>query len=347
MTAAEGVPIEVASPGASCGEAPSEAAGEASRGDRVAHQRERARGEVVGFFALYDSCFLTPQSCAVLVRAWHALSSLEAAILDVAPSDEADFVACLRRGDCQALAGGLREVPGAFVAAVLAGARGNPGDDAALPSARDFARHRRVLVRALTDLEGQVRRRFPALGERRRQRVRTGILGAALFALAALALASAVYRPRWRVAYFSNPDLSGEPERTGRTLTPSTNWGPDGPAGLPTNDFSARFETCLSLARPETITFVVGSDDGSRLYVGDRALIDLWSDHGYVTLEQTVPLPAGTHRLRLDYYDRTGDARLSFAAHIASSGAAIDTSLRPPLPADAGCAPGRGPAAGP
>lgn len=60
--------------------------------------------------------------------------------------------------------------------------------------------------------------------------------------------------------------------------------------------------------------FVLGSDDGSRLYIGGTLYIDAWSDHPYQEKFIDVNLTGGNYyNLQIDYYERGNDARVSFS----------------------------------
>jgi hypothetical protein len=62
------------------------------------------------------------------------------------------------------------------------------------------------------------------------------------------------------------------------------------------------------------VSFTLGSDDGSLLYLDDTLIIDLWWDHYYTEKSTTIYLNPGIHTLTLYYYDRTGYAKVSFYA---------------------------------
>jgi hypothetical protein len=62
--------------------------------------------------------------------------------------------------------------------------------------------------------------------------------------------------------------------------------------------------------------FTLGVDNGARLWVDDRLLIDQWQDPQIATFQADVTLSQGYHQVRLEYYDGGGSAavRLSWAA---------------------------------
>ena len=293
---------------------------------RVAQVREAARAEIEVFLAAHEVSSLPAPKCAALVRAWSALASMESLVQGDRQSDgAAGAPARVAR-----VAGVLAEVPDDFVASVLAGAQSLPGDPVAAPSERQFDGQRRLLLREFTRLNRRGKRSSPGAGLPWRGWRRTGIVALAL-ALASVSVGFALYRPRWRASYYANEALSGEPSVVTRTLEADHYWGYGGPGlAMPTDHFSARFETCLALDRPATVVFTVGSDDGSRLFVDEHAVIDAWSAQRYTEHAQPVALDAGVHALRLEYYEREGQARLTFAGRIESSGADITEMLRLP-----------------
>lgn len=62
-----------------------------------------------------------------------------------------------------------------------------------------------------------------------------------------------------------------------------------------------------------TYGFTVGSDDGIRLWIDDTLVIDQWGDDSYRRRSsRNIFGASGWHRLRIDYYENSGDARASF-----------------------------------
>lgn len=76
--------------------------------------------------------------------------------------------------------------------------------------------------------------------------------------------------------------------------------------------FSVRWAGWLTLPAATTVTWFLASDDGSRLYVNDALVIDHWGVHSQEEKHAVTKLPAGTHKLTVDYYENTGWA----AAHL-------------------------------
>jgi hypothetical protein len=116
--------------------------------------------------------------------------------------------------------------------------------------------------------------------------------------------------PDWKGQYWSNPNLRGEPTLVRNdhdpngTLGIDAKWGQDSPgAGVPEDDFSARWTRALRL-QEGTYRFYVQVDDGTRLWVDNRLVIDAWYDHSLHELTADVVLQSGEHQIRLEYYDR-------------------------------------------
>jgi hypothetical protein len=116
--------------------------------------------------------------------------------------------------------------------------------------------------------------------------------------------------PDWRGEYWSNPYLSGNPTLVRNDVTLDFNWRQNAPAaGLPSNDFSARWTRKVNFDA-DTYRFHVLVDDGARLWVDDRLYIDSWRDGVARELTADVPLARGQHSLRLEFYERGDNARI-------------------------------------
>ncbi len=115
--------------------------------------------------------------------------------------------------------------------------------------------------------------------------------------------------PDWKGEYFNNIQLSGSPVLTRNDKSIDFNWGAGAPAaGLPADNFSVRWTRQLAFSAGN-YRFTVQVDDGVRFWVDDRLLIDQWHD-GYGDYSVDLYLTEGTHRLRLEMYERTGGAMI-------------------------------------
>ncbi|MEJ2704505.1 MAG: PA14 domain-containing protein [Sedimentisphaerales bacterium] len=89
------------------------------------------------------------------------------------------------------------------------------------------------------------------------------------------------------------------------------NWGdPGSPDPLvPVDQFSARWTGEVEAGFTETYTFYTASDDGVRLWIDGRQLVDNWTDHASTENSGTIDLVAGnTYSLVMEYYENGGGA---------------------------------------
>lgn len=126
----------------------------------------------------------------------------------------------------------------------------------------------------------------------------------------------------WQAQYFNNRTLSGSPALERGESGVNQDWGGGSPAPGVVNqdDFSVRWTRTRSFDG-DTYRFSATSDDGIRVWVDDRLVIDQWYDHGVRTFTADVSLTAGTHTVKVEYYE----AALSAVARLTiekASGAA-------------------------
>lgn len=116
----------------------------------------------------------------------------------------------------------------------------------------------------------------------------------------------------FRASYWNNPDLSGTPVLSQTVSAPlDLNWGLGSPGtGVAADSFSAKFEGDFTFAA-DTYRFTSVVDDGMRLYIDDVIVKDAWFDQAASTYFADITLTQGTHRVRLEYYDRNQDAQIS------------------------------------
>ena len=88
--------------------------------------------------------------------------------------------------------------------------------------------------------------------------------------------------------------------------------------GLPADHFSARWTGEFRPVRSERAIFTVSGDDGYRLFVDGREVLEHWSDHGVSTKTATLDVEAGRrYAIRLEFYDniRTAEVKLQYAGY--------------------------------
>jgi glucose/arabinose dehydrogenase/PKD repeat protein len=108
--------------------------------------------------------------------------------------------------------------------------------------------------------------------------------------------------------YFNNLALTGTPTFTRCETAIAYNWGAGGPgAGVATDNFSVLWTGRFPFPAGRT-TFTATADDGIRVWVDGTPIIDAWRDQSATTYRQARTLAAGDHEVRVEYYERAGDA---------------------------------------
>ena len=115
--------------------------------------------------------------------------------------------------------------------------------------------------------------------------------------------------------YFANRDLQGTPilHRVDRTI--DFPWYEDSPVpGIAGNTaFSARWQGTITAPATADYIFAVSSDDGSRVFLDDRKIIDNWTEQSVTHKETVVHLAQGqTCRLRVEYFNAKWIAVMRF-----------------------------------
>lgn len=114
----------------------------------------------------------------------------------------------------------------------------------------------------------------------------------------------------WRGEYFNNISLSGHPALVRNDVNINFGWGGGAPASnLPADNFSARWTRDV-FVDAGTYRFSLAVDDGARLWVDGRPVIDSWRDGGLRPVSGDVTVGRGWHSVRLEYYERSGDAAI-------------------------------------
>lgn len=119
-------------------------------------------------------------------------------------------------------------------------------------------------------------------------------------------LPTVVVIQNWRGDYWNNADLTGTPALIRDDANVDFVWGFDSPAAtIERDNFSARWVRTVELPTGR-YRFFLEIDDGARLYLDDRLIIDDWRDGAQRTLNSEQTLSAGSHQVRLEYYERSG-----------------------------------------
>jgi hypothetical protein len=137
---------------------------------------------------------------------------------------------------------------------------------------------------------------------------------------------------RWRGEYFPNVSLTGPATLVSDDGAGSLamGFGDGGPnrCGIGVDNFSARWTRSASFAGG-THQFTVTSDDGFRLYVDNVLRLDRWIDQAPTTYNVNVALAAGSHNVRLDWYERAGGATAQLSWTLVGGGGGNGAQVLP------------------
>ncbi|MFH1084878.1 MAG: PA14 domain-containing protein, partial [Chloroflexota bacterium] len=116
----------------------------------------------------------------------------------------------------------------------------------------------------------------------------------------------------WQGLYYANPDLKGRPVFGRDDPAINFDWGTASPGyGVPVDNFSVRWTRKVTLAEGE-YRFFAFVDDGLRVYVNGKLILNDWRDAAARDVAVTVALPAGTHEIKVEYYERGDGAVIRF-----------------------------------
>ncbi len=117
-----------------------------------------------------------------------------------------------------------------------------------------------------------------------------------------------------RGEYFTNMNCEGVPAFTRVDAAVDFQWGAGSPAvGFPADHFSVRWTGRLAPRVSGEYQLGVGADDGIRLYLDGRIIVDHWSNHSHETRRVGVSLEADrTYDVKIEYYENRGDASARF-----------------------------------
>ena len=146
---------------------------------------------------------------------------------------------------------------------------------------------------------------------RQREMRWTVTVGLALAVIcSALMPASAAAQGNWYAEYFANDALQGGPVFTRYEDQINADWGGGGPGhGVGADHFSARW-TGSFWFDAGTHRFSHRSDDGLRLWIDNRLIIDDWQEQQTAWTSLDTYVSRGTHTVRVEYFERTGGARV-------------------------------------
>ncbi|MCK9555108.1 glycoside hydrolase family 3 C-terminal domain-containing protein [bacterium] len=113
-----------------------------------------------------------------------------------------------------------------------------------------------------------------------------------------------------KAEYFNNTNFSGIPALTRVDGRVNFDWGSSSPAANIRNDnFSARWTANFTPSASGNYDLGLLSDDGSRLYIDGKLVINNWGEHGPEIRRGAVFLEAGkTYDVRIEMFESRGNA---------------------------------------
>lgn len=75
-----------------------------------------------------------------------------------------------------------------------------------------------------------------------------------------------------------------------------------------TDQFYIRWTGAIKIEKDGKYTFITESDDGSRLFIDGKAIVENGGQHGMIEKSGEVELKAGFHELKLEFFEDGGGA---------------------------------------
>jgi LysM repeat protein len=112
----------------------------------------------------------------------------------------------------------------------------------------------------------------------------------------------------WYGEFFANESLFGTPVATHHTPYIGFEWRGERPLpGVPHDHFSARWTRRVDLEN-DHYRFCAMTDDGVRIWVDGEQVLDEWHPNNSVAYCGITYVHAGTHDVRVEYYEQGGEA---------------------------------------
>jgi hypothetical protein len=121
--------------------------------------------------------------------------------------------------------------------------------------------------------------------------------------------------------YFNNIAFSGAPAlvRTDAAINFFWHeWTSPGP-GVNVNNYSVRWTCSVYVASAGNYTFNILTDDGMNVLMDGNPVIWAWYDQGPTAYSAAIPISAGWHTVRVEYYNRTLGGTAQVSANIAGT----------------------------
>ncbi|RZK37528.1 MAG: glycosyl hydrolase, partial [Hymenobacter sp.] len=128
-------------------------------------------------------------------------------------------------------------------------------------------------------------------------------------------------QPGFRAEYFKGTNLEGPAVTTRQEAGLDrylANVKIEVAPGLPAENFSARYQATFTPEKTEELALQITGDDGYRLFVDDKLVLDYWTGHGVSTNQYVLNVTAGKKlNLKLEYFQTDRRTILKFTgAHV-------------------------------
>ncbi len=126
----------------------------------------------------------------------------------------------------------------------------------------------------------------------------------------------------WRAEYYSNPNLQGNPVVVRTEPEINNYWGHSAPfTALPADGFSVRWTQTFNNVAPGNYRFVATMDDGMRIFLNGRQIMNAWYPSAVHTVSQDVAVPTGGRQtVTVEYFEDAGEATAVLNIYQLSSG---------------------------
>jgi len=115
------------------------------------------------------------------------------------------------------------------------------------------------------------------------------------------------------VEMYDNPRLEGKPRGTATIDRIALHPNREPMPGMAKTKFSVRWTARIHSAKGGPQLFATSSDDGIRVFLNDRLVIDNWNEHvEHVDTATTALMPGTTYTLRVEYFQAGGASEARF-----------------------------------
>jgi hypothetical protein len=130
-------------------------------------------------------------------------------------------------------------------------------------------------------------------------------------ALVQLSWQRPTYFADWKGEYWTNQNLQGAPAVIRNDANVDFTWSGAPAEGIPADHFSVRWTRTIRF-NDGVFRLYALADDGIRVYIEGRLLIDQWHDSSGDIIYQAETTLSSDDRVTIEYYDNGGNARVRF-----------------------------------